>query len=150
MTEWRSLLAGVFMLLVGCSGDGWRDHQGNALTADDLNGRWAVVNYWAEWCAPCREELPELNDLASARPDLAVLGVNFDGLEGDTLRQLSDDMGIAFPVMGFDFAEAYGLPRPQVLPTTYLLDVQGRIARTLVGPQSKTDLLTALAEEQTP
>ncbi len=148
MPDLRSLLMGSLLLLAGCGADGWLDHQGNALSGRDLQGRMAVVNYWAEWCAPCREELPELNELAAARPDVAVLGINFDGLQGDTLRQLSDEMGIAFPVMGEDFAAAFGLPKPQVLPTTYLLDEQGRIAMTLQGPQSKAELVAALGQER--
>lgn len=148
MIRSRVWLVGLFALLAGCGrGEGWLDHQGNTHTREDLEGRWAVVNYWAEWCAPCREELPELNELAQGRPDVKVIGINFDGLEGETLRRLSDDMGIAFPVLGQDFAEAFALPRPPVLQTTYLIDAEGRLAMTLQGPQSKSQLIAALEQE---
>ena len=55
-------------------------------------------------------------------------------------------MGIRFPVLGADFAEAKRLIRPQVLPTTYLLDPQGNVLRTLQGPQDEAALLAALDE----
>ena len=59
------------------------------LNPADFHGRWLVINYWAEWCTPCIKEIPELNQLAQQYPELAVVGVNFDGTEGDELaRQL--------------------------------------------------------------
>lgn len=141
----------VVLTLSACGGNTWQDQHGNRVSEDDLTGRPVIVNYWAEWCAPCREELPELNALAEARPDIAVLGINFDGVAGEALTRLSDEMGIDFPVLGEDFAEAMQLTRPQVLPTTYLLDAEGTVIRTLQGPQDEAALLAALDESpQTP
>ena len=48
-------------------------------------GRWRVINYWAIWCAPCREEIPELNALDD-RTDLMVFAVNYDGQNGEALQ----------------------------------------------------------------
>lgn len=139
-------LLAVVVMLSACGGNSWQDQHGNSISEDDLSGRPLLVNYWAEWCGPCRDELPELNALAEARPDVAVLGINFDGIEGEALAALSDEMGIRFPVLGADFAEAKRLIRPQVLPTTYLLDPQGNVLRTLQGPQDEAALLAALDE----
>lgn len=140
----RFWLLNMFFMLSACGGNSWQDQHGNRITEDELSGRPMLVNYWAEWCGPCRDELPELNALAEARPDVAVLGINFDGIDGAALTQLSDEMGIDFPVLGKDFAETMQLVHPQVLPTTYLLDEQGNVIRTLQGPQDEAALLAAL------
>src|SRR3546814_7187463 len=57
-------------------------------SAERLEGQWLVINYWAEWCAPCRTEIPELNalDKQLKSQSASVLGVNFDGLRGSELR----------------------------------------------------------------
>ena len=137
------------MLLSACgSGElSWPDQYGQAVGESDLDGRYQVVNYWAEWCAPCREELPELNALAEAYPQVAVIGLHFDRAEGDELRELSERMGIEFSVLGHEYAEAYALTLPRVLPTTYLLGPQGEVLAGLEGPQDKAQLLAALVEQ---
>lgn len=139
----------LVLVLVACQQQsaGWLDQHGNSLTLAELQGRYQLVNYWAEWCAPCREELPELNALASAYSELAVIGIHFDRAEGADLLALSERMGIAFPVLGHDFAQAYDLALPQVLPTTYVLGPEGELRETLQGPQDKAALLQALREQ---
>ncbi|TVP87841.1 MAG: TlpA family protein disulfide reductase [Pseudomonadaceae bacterium] len=137
------------LVLTGCAQDdaGWPDQNGQVITGSELVGRYQVVNYWAEWCAPCRDELPELNALAEAYPDVAVIGIHFDRAEGEALRELSERMGIEFSVLGHEYAEAYALTLPRVLPTTYLIDPQGEVLASLEGPQDKAQLLAALAEQ---
>ncbi|MEJ6656081.1 MAG: TlpA disulfide reductase family protein [Pseudomonas sp.] len=132
------------LLLVGCGEGGWLDHQGNRISSADLDGRWVVVNYWAEWCAPCRHELPEFNRLAQGNPHVAVLGINYDGVSGDQLSELADAMGIEFPVMGQDFIDSYRLETPIVLPTTYVFNPAGELLHSLAGPQTEQTLLALL------
>ena len=152
-------LLAVVVMLSACGGNSWQDQHGNSISDEDLSGRPLLVNYWAEWCGPCRDELPELNALAEARPDVAVLGINFDGIEGEALAALSDEMGRwvmdhhdseqpATSGLLQHAAEAMRLIRPQVLPTTYLLDPQGNVLRTLQGPQDEAALLAALDEAE--
>jgi len=133
--------------MAGCGQQQWTDHQGAQVRAADLDDRWMVVNYWAEWCAPCREELPELNALARASDDVVVLGIHFDDYQGEELRALSEEMGIRFPVVGHDFAQAFGLTLPQILPTTYILDPQGTLVHSLQGPQAEEALLALMSLE---
>lgn len=137
------LLAGA-LVLGGCSSEKWHDQHGEALAPVDLEGRWVVVNYWAEWCAPCLHELPEFNQLAANRSDVLVLGVNFDGVKGDELKELSERMDIRFQVMGEDFEQSMKLEKPQVLPTTYVFDPQGELRHRLAGPQTEETLLAVL------
>jgi thiol-disulfide isomerase/thioredoxin len=108
----------------------------------DTTGDWTFVNYWAEWCKPCIKEIPELNQL-HLRSGVRVLGVNYDGAIGDDLQTQLDRLGVAFPTLGTDPAARYGTDRPQVLPTTLVIDPRGQLREILVGPQTEASLLAA-------
>lgn len=113
---------------------------------EQLHGRWMLINYWAEWCAPCREEIPELNRLHKEGADgqLVVLGVNFDGLSGEALSDLVERMGIGFPVLLDDPRARWQQPMPGVLPSTLVIDRQGKLRTVLVGPQTFESLSRAV------
>ena len=116
---------------------------------DQLAGKWIVVNYWAEWCKPCRVEIPELNRLHEAGADagIVVLGVNFDGLTGERLQRLIDQFHIEFPVLLEDPAPRWSQERPTVLPTTLVIDPDGKLHEVLVGPQTFESLAEAVGLE---
>ncbi|MBA1262048.1 TlpA family protein disulfide reductase [Pseudomonas stutzeri] len=139
-----SLLA--CLALAGCSEDWGPDQHGAQVTAQQLDGQWLVINYWAEWCGPCRTEIPELNALDDAHGDITVLGVNFDGLQGEELATAATDLGIDFRVLSLDPAERLDLPRSAVLPVTYLVDSAGKVRQRLVGEQTAEGLQTQLQE----
>ena len=128
--------------LAACSGG---DQPGGTLQLDRLKGQWVVINYWATWCKPCIHEIPELNDLAQL-PAVTVLGVNYDGVEGEQLARQVEQLGIAFPILTTDPASQLGLARPAVLPTTFVLDPQGQLRGTLVGPQTLQSLAAATGQ----
>lgn len=142
--RWIAVLPAA--LLVACSPDAWVDQHGKRIEQQSLTSRWLVVNYWAEWCGPCREEIPELNALSIERPDVAVVGINFDGLTESELRDVSELMDIRFPVLQHDFASALGLTKPSVIPTTYIIAPDGGETITLQGPQSAEALLKVIEQ----
>lgn len=116
--------------------------------ADSLaayRGSWTLINYWAEWCAPCIEEIPELNAFDDTHPDIAVLGVNFDGATGAALAEQERKLGVEFPTLAQDPAAELGISRPAVLPTTLVVAPHGAVAATLLGPQTERSLGDALA-----
>ncbi|WP_404440702.1 TlpA family protein disulfide reductase [Stutzerimonas chloritidismutans] len=137
-----SLLASL--ALAGCAEDWGPDQHGEAVTAKQLDGQWVLINYWAEWCGPCRTEIPELNALNQSHEDVTVLGVNFDGLQGDELMAAARALGIQFRVLGVDPAERLELPRSAVLPVTYIVDANGVVRESLVGEQTADGLLARL------
>jgi thiol-disulfide isomerase/thioredoxin len=112
----------------------------------DWTGRWVVLNYWAEWCAPCRHEIPELNALNHVLEGRSVLvvGINYDGVQGAALPALVTKMGIEFPVIDTDPRKHYGYALPTILPTTIVIDPKGGVAATLVGPQTRASLQSLL------
>ncbi|MDN3640452.1 TlpA disulfide reductase family protein [Simiduia curdlanivorans] len=137
-----ALWLGLLLLLTACDA-GHEALIGQQSKPFNSSGRWLVVNYWAVWCKPCVTEIPELNALARAEPNLMVLGVNFDQVGLKQLQVLRDKLGIEFPLLTSD-ARHLGLEKPSVLPTTYLINPAGEVAMTLIGPQSVDSLLFAL------
>lgn len=112
-------------------------------------GRWLVINYWAEWCKPCREEIPQLNAFAvQHRATTSVAAVNFDSVTGDALQQQAKTLGIDFELMTTDPAQLGHWPKPQVLPTTQIVNPEGKLVKTLVGPQTLESLTKALETAQ--
>jgi len=111
----------------------------------DLQGEWILVNYWAQWCRPCIQEIPELNAFDKRHSDVSVVGVNFDGASGEDLKEQERRLGVAFPTLQTDPAAELGITRPAVLPTTLLVNPKGEVAATLVGPQTEESLQEALA-----
>lgn len=108
-------------------------------------GRWVVLNYWAEWCAPCRQEIPELNELDAEQADVVVVGVNFDGISGQALGELAGKMGIQFSLTEHDPAKELGLEPPEVLPTTMIFDPEGHLRARLVGPQTRASIESVIS-----
>lgn len=144
---------GMALILAACTEDVGVDQHGRKVAAERLDGQWLVINYWAEWCGPCRTEIPELNALARQHEAQAVtvLGVNFDGLQGEALNRAVQALGIEFTVLEQDPAARYELPRNEVLPVTYIVDNQGRMRERLLGEQSAVGLnarLQALMAEE--
>ena len=72
----------LLLTLAACSPTG---KNVGTLQLDELRGQWVVINYWAIWCKPCIQEIPELNKLAEL-PQVTVLGVNYDGISGEELQ----------------------------------------------------------------
>ena len=113
-----------------------------------LGEGWLVINYWASWCAPCREEIPELNRLARRTPELGVYAINFDGIQGDALLAAARDMGIEFTLLEKDPAALLSVETPTVLPTTLIVGPDGAVATRLLGPQTEQGLRRELAHAQ--
>ncbi|MBC8651664.1 TlpA family protein disulfide reductase [Pseudomonas sp. MTM4] len=134
------------LALTGCAEDWGPDQHGADVTAQQLEGQWLLINYWAEWCGPCRTEIPELNALDDSHDDITVLGVNFDGLQGEELAAAAKDLGIGFRVLSVDPAERLDLPRSAVLPVTYIVDGDGKVRHQLVGEQTAEGLQEHLAK----
>ncbi|KKK99084.1 hypothetical protein LCGC14_2636300, partial [marine sediment metagenome] len=109
------------------------------------------INYWAEWCKPCRTEMPELNEVQKTLGDkVRVLAVNFDGIQGDQLAQQAKAMGIEFSILTEDPRSQFGVMPCGALPETLVIDQRGRFQKVLLGPQTVSGLeqvVTSLADD---
>ena len=119
---------------------------GDPLRVDGLGEDVLFVNYWAEWCGPCIEEIPELNRLHADSPGAQVLGVNFDGLPAAEQREQMQRLGIAFPVALVDPGPTLSVAVPEVLPSTYVLRGSPPVVTAVLrGPQTLESLEAAMA-----
>ncbi|WP_067584266.1 TlpA family protein disulfide reductase [Endozoicomonas ascidiicola] len=132
-----SFLAVVLSFLVGCSQSlDFTDTQGNSVDLRSDDNQWLVLNFWAEWCGPCRDEVPELNAL-SDDGKVRVVGVDYDDSQGEQLISKAEALGIRFPVLQESPLIALKASPPQVLPATYILSPEGKIVEKLIGPQTR-------------
>ncbi len=113
-----------------------KDLPETGLELKDFRTEWLVVNYWASWCKPCIEEIPELNKLHQSSKEITVVGVNYDGLSGEELSIESSKLGINFPNLSSDPSSALETNRPIVLPTTMIVDKNLKLRDKLTGPQT--------------
>ncbi len=117
------------------------DLDGNVVMLSDFRGKTVVLNFWATWCPPCREEMPEFQELwehrgSGAADDLVVLAVNF--LRDDTVGAATNFIAaneFTFPVVfdttRGDVAARYGV---RGLPATFFIDRNGIVRTTALGP----------------
>ena len=126
------------------------DAQGNPLQLSTLRGKGVVLNFWASWCPPCKEEMPAMQRVHEVYADqgLVILAVNttYQDGEADALSFL-EQRGLTFSVV-FDrsgeTARQYEIP---ALPTTFFIDANGIIQDVVVGGPMSEALLRSQAEQ---
>ncbi len=100
----------------------------------DYRGRWVLVNLWASWCGPCRQEAPDLESFARRyKDDVTVLGINVQDNSDDALAFLRE-FDVAYPQLrsvGEERSAAFGSTG---VPENFLVDPQGRLALIWRGP----------------
>jgi thiol-disulfide isomerase/thioredoxin len=106
---------------------------GTAYTLSHFKGQWLLVNFWAIWCPPCLEEIPDLIVLDEQRNDLAVIGIAVDYESEEAVRRFVDDNLMSYPiVLGNDkIIRHFGSAK--ILPTTYIYNPQGQLVKTQRG-----------------
>jgi cytochrome c biogenesis protein CcmG/thiol:disulfide interchange protein DsbE len=108
-----------------------------------LRGEPALINFWASWCEPCRQEAPELERFQRSLQGSHLVGVDYTDREAAG-RDFVHEYGWTFPILD-DPDGVYGARyHLNGLPTTVVLDADGRIVETLRGPQTAADLRAAL------
>lgn len=113
------------------------DMDGKQHRLSDFRGKWVLVNYWATWCPPCREELPELEVFhANGDGKAMVIGVNTEDIGNAPLREFVEEQFISYPVLvaGADPAPEQRVGPIPGLPTSYLVAPDGSVVARQVGP----------------
>ena len=120
------------------------DLDGNEVKAEDYRGQWLVINYWATWCGPCRDEMPELVKFQQDNADhVQVLGIAYEDADVQKLKNFAEDFNINYPLLTIDvynppgFAEEGGLG----LPTTIVYNSEGMRHKKHMGPIDAVGLL---------
>ncbi len=106
----------------------YNNPKGNQLKLSSLKGKLVLIEFWASWCGPCREELPAFEKLYQEYQDLGVeiLAVNVDS-EAEKANVLLDDIEVSFPVLFDTSGEVSQLYDVSAMPTTVLIDRDGNV-----------------------
>jgi peroxiredoxin len=111
--------------------------EGKTVHLSDYKGHPVLVNYWATWCPPCREELPLIQERqAQFSPDLVVLAVNA-GEDSATVKNYIGKQGLTFPVLLDPDWKVEALFGIMAYPTSVFIDRNGVIQARYVGGMSK-------------
>ena len=163
MTRGRLRMAGVGLGMIlslalflgggGCSGEPQKPEvgfqapdftltaiDGSSYRLKDLRGKVVFVNIWATWCPPCRQEMPSMVRLYNMLKGegLEILAVSEDR-DPQAVRQFAKRYGVTFPILMDEGKRVYQLYRATGVPETHLVNREGKIEASTIGPFDWTD-----------
>jgi len=111
------------------------DTEGNKVHLNKFKGKWLVLNFWATWCEPCREEIPELNQFAKDNKDITLIGIAIDDMEA--IEKFQKDTPIEYLSLvsnmdGVKLSQSLGNIKG-VLPFTVIIDSSGNTIKSFYG-----------------
>ena len=117
---------------------------GSHLHLKDLRGRVVLLNFWATWCIPCRSEIPSLSAMQKdfESRGLSIIGVSYDDT-ADLVQQFQKDIPQSYQVVLGGREVGADLPAAP-LPTTYIIDREGRIREKIIGERTRTQFESSI------
>ena len=118
------------------------DIQGKTHKLSDYRGKWVLVNFWATWCPPCLDEIPELNSLHNAhrKKDLVVIGIAMSSGSKYKVADFADAHGINYPVVIGNRRVASQIGIVDALPTTYIYSPSGDLVNRFAGEMTRSGI----------
>jgi cytochrome c biogenesis protein CcmG/thiol:disulfide interchange protein DsbE len=114
-----------------------KDIAGKDVSLADYKGKVVLLNFWATWCEPCQEEIPDLKSLQKKyeAKGFSVIGVSMDSLGGSVVSSFVQKNAMTYPIWiaGGDSPAGYDVPG---LPTSFLVDRKGRLVTSYLGPRT--------------
>jgi len=112
------------------------DLDGKQRSLSEFRGKWVVVNYWATWCPPCLDEIPDLVEFHEKHKDhdAVVLGVNYEEVNREYLQEFVESHFMTYPVLPMEPVPVTPLGPVMGLPTTYIISPQGERVDRQEGP----------------
>jgi peroxiredoxin len=130
-----------------------KSSSGQNLRLSEYRGDVVMINFWATWCGPCRQEMPLLDELYSRyqRVGFNLLGVNIDD-DSSRAMDMIDELGVSFPVLFDSSKEVSRLYRVDAMPVTIIVDREGNVRHVHQGykpgyEQQYLDQVRALLRE---
>ncbi|MEI5907913.1 TlpA disulfide reductase family protein [Bacillus spongiae] len=105
---------------------------GELISLNDYVGKKVILNFWATWCPPCKEELPALQGFYDSNPNVELLTINIDP-END-VKAFADKYKLTFPILLDEDHLVEGGFGVLSIPTTILVNERGEIVENKVGP----------------
>lgn len=102
---------------------------GKTVNLSDLKGQVVMVNFWASWCTPCRQEMPKLNELYASykKAGFTLVGINLDEVKADA-EGFMNKVPVKFPVLHDPDGKVADLYKNQAMPSSYFIDRKGNLA----------------------
>ena len=143
--RWQTILATLLLLMasqVRAVDYELPDVDGHMQSLDQYKGKWVIVNYWATWCGTCMKELPDLISMHENNKDkdIVVVGVNFESISNDQLKAFVEKQSIPYPVLRSEPVPVTALGKVPALPTTYIINPDGKVVAGEVGLVSRQNL----------
>ena len=115
---------------------------GDNLAFSSLKGKWIYINYWANWCQPCLEEISAFNQFYDTykNKNVAVFGVNYDGLSINKQLALIKQVNLHYPSLTTDPANALKLGDIRAVPVTFIFNPEGKLHDVRYGQQTVASL----------
>jgi len=150
------LLVVVFMILFAVTGVAepvdysLPDVNGKKHSLADYKGKWVIVNYWATWCPPCQEEIPDLVEFHDRHKDddAVVIGINFEDIGEEQLSAFVDSFLISYPILRSEPLAETPLGSIPGLPTTFIIAPDGSPVARQVGPVTGKQLDDYIARKK--
>ena len=142
----KSALFTVLLLILSIGNAAWagdwnlKDKDGAHYTLSGMHGKWVLVNFWAPWCPPCLQEIPDLVALQQRHKDLQVIGVAVMYGSRKKVTDAVSKLSVSYPIVfgtediAGDFGGLAGLP------TSFLYSPSGKLVEHIVGPVTQADI----------
>jgi thiol-disulfide isomerase/thioredoxin len=123
------LLAMLALPVWAADGFNLTDLNGKTLSSQAYKGKWVLVNFWATWCPPCLEEIPDLIALQESHKNLVVIGIAMDYKNKQEITKFADDNLIGYPLVLGDEKLARQFGSADILPSSYIYNPQGKLVK---------------------
>ena len=142
----RWALSTALLLILSIGHAAWagnwnlKDKDGAHYTLSGLHGKWVLVNFWAPWCPPCIQEMPDLVALQQQHKDLQVIGVAVMYGSRKEVTDLVNKKSISYPIVLGNEDTAGDFGGLTGLPTSFLYSPSGKLVEHIVGPVTQVDI----------
>lgn len=115
---------------------------GDPVKLSDYQGKKVILNFWATWCPPCRAEMPDMQKYYEEQAEgegVEILAVNLTTADKgmDAINAFMEEFGLTFPVPMDTEGDIGELYQAASIPTSYMIDTEGRVQNKIVGPMNE-------------